>query len=145
MQVHINMDGNEPVMKEAALNAIRTKTRELVNQETNNMVEKIVKEEVGRQVNHIKASTWKRDELTKKAIEAVDRATPEEMVKEKILDTIDKKLKSVADAAEKAVEEIQKIDVIAAVQNQTSNLVKTLFSQSLSKIIEDAVKNRPEE
>ena len=144
MQVHINIDVSEPIIEEAALNAIRTKIRELINQEANNMVEKIVREEVGRQVNHIKASTWKRDELTKKAIEAVDRATPEEMVKEKILDTIDKKLKSVADAAEKAVEEIQKVDVIAAVQNQTSNLVKTLFSQSLSKIIEDAVKNRPE-
>lgn len=145
MQVHINIDVSEPIIEEAALNAIRTKIRELINQEANNMVEKIVREEVGRQVNHIKASTWKRDELTKKAIEAVDRATPEEMVKEKILDTIDKKLKSVADAAEKAVEEIQKIDIVTAVQNQTSNLVKTLFSQSLSKIIEDAVKNRPEE
>ena len=144
MILHINIDADDKVLEESAINAIKTKVREIVNQEEGNLIKVIVKEEVKKHVEAIQSSSWKRDELTKKAIQAVNEAGARKIAEDQITNTVERYLKNVADASNKAVDEIQKVDIIKIVENLTSNLVKTLFGQSLSKILSEVIAQKTE-
>lgn len=145
MQLHINIEVDDEVIEQAAINAIKTKIRELLAQETNHLVYDIIHKEVERQVNGIKASDWRRSELEKKAVTAVSDAAAKNIAENMIVDTVNKCLKNVSDAATKAVDSIQNVDVEKIVQDITSDLVKTLFGQTISKMITDAVLNKKEQ
>jgi hypothetical protein len=144
MQLHINIDTDDEIIEQAALNAIKTKVREIVSQEESKLIRVIVEEEVKKHVEAIQASSWKRDELTKKAIQAVNEAGARKIAEDQITNTVERYLKNVADASNKAIDEIQKVDIVKIVENLTSNLVKMLFGQSLSKILSEVITQKTE-
>lgn len=144
MILHINIDADDKVLEESAINAIKTKVREIVNQEEGKLIKVIVEEEVKKHVEAIQASSWKRDELTKKAIQAVNEAGARKLAEDQITNSVERYLKSVSDAASKAVDEIKKVNITRIVEDLTSNLVKTLFGQSLSKILAEVITQKTE-